>query len=258
MSDLKKSSDIPDLGKNSLVSGPDSNLIMEKDVEIEGNVFFDVKEGPVHIGSGVKVLPFSRIKGPVHIGKNSVILSAIIGEGTTLGDSVKVGGEVYKSIFAGYSNKAHRGYIGHSYVGEWVNIGAMTTNSDLKNTYGTVKVSIKGEMIDSGEIKVGSFIADDVKTSIGTYIYTGKKLGVASHLHGYVVEDVPSFTIYAKGMGYRLFEVSIESAIEAQRRMMERRGVQQTKEDIELLKEVFGKTQEERYKAGVIKGDFSF
>ncbi len=258
LSDIKKSFEMPDLGKNSLVSGPDSNLKIEKDVKIDGNVFFDVREGPVHIGSGVKVLPFSRIKGPVHIGKNSVILSAIIGEGTTLGDSIKVGGEVYKSIFASYSNKAHRGYMGHSYIGEWVNIGAMTTNSDLKNTYGTIKVNIKGEKIDSGEIKVGSFIADNVKTSIGTYIYTGKKLGVASHLHSYVVEDVPSFTIYAKGIGYRLFEASIESAIGAQRRMMERRGVQQTKEDITLLRKVFEKTQEERYKAGVIKGDFSF
>ncbi|MCP8323674.1 MAG: hypothetical protein L6N96_05815 [Candidatus Methylarchaceae archaeon HK02M2] len=253
-----KSSDILDISKNITVSGPDSNLIIHDSVEIYGNVFFDVKEGPIHVSSGAKILPFSSIKGPVHIGKNAIISSAIIGKGTTLGDYVKVGGEINKSIFAGYSNKAHRGYMGHTYVGEWVNIGAMTTNSDLKNTYGTVKVRIKEEMIDSGETKIGNFIADNVKTSIGTTIYTGKKLGVASHLHSYVVQDVPSFTIYAKGLGCRLFEVDIESAIETQRNMMKRRGVEQMKEDADLLRKLFEKTQEERYKAGVIKGNFSF
>ncbi|MCP8322416.1 MAG: hypothetical protein H3Z52_15980, partial [archaeon] len=197
------------------------------------------------------------IKGPSHIGKNSTILSAIIEE-TTIGDFVKIGGEVDRSIFSGYSNKAHEGFIGHSYVGEWVNLGAMTTNSDLKDTYGTVKMMIKGKRLDSERIKVGCFIADNVKTSIGTYIYTGKKMGVASQIHGYVPEDVPSFTIYAKSMGYRLFEVNVESAIKAQKRMKDRRGIEQTKEDADLLRKVFMMSKEERYKAGVIKGKFSF
>jgi len=248
---------VSDVGKNSVVLGPNSRLIVEEGVEIEGPVFFDTRDGPIHIGSKAKILPFSRIKGPSHIGKNSTILSAMIEE-TTIGDFVRIGGEVDRSIFSGYSNKAHEGFIGHSYVGEWVNIGAMTTNSDLKDTYGTVKMMIKGEKIDSGRIKVGCFIADNVKTSIGTYIYTGKKIGVASQIHGYVPDDVPSFTIYAKSMGYRLFEVDVESAIEAQKRMMERRGIEQTKEDADLLRKVFMMSKEERYKAGVIKGKFSF
>ena len=248
---------VSDVGKNSVVLGPNSRLIVEEGVEIEGPVFFDTRDGPIHIGSKAKILPFSRIKGPSHIGKNSTILSAMIEE-TTIGDFVRIGGEVDRSIFSGYSNKAHEGFIGHSYVGEWVNLGAMTTNSDLKDTYGTVKMMIKGEKIDSGRIKVGCFIADNVKTSIGTYIYTGKKIGVASQIHGYVPDDVPSFTIYAKSMGYRLFEVDVESAIEAQKRMMERRGIEQTKEDADLLRKVFMMSKEERYKAGVIKGKFSF
>lgn len=248
---------ISDIGKNRIISGPNSRLIIDESVEIEGPLFFDTRDGPIHIGSKAKILPFSRIKGPAHIGKNSTILSAIIEE-TTIGDFVKIGGEVDRSIFAGYSNKAHEGFIGHSYIGEWVNLGAMTTNSDLKDTYGTVKMTIKGERLDSGRIKVGSFIADNVKTSIGTYIYTGKKIGVASQIHGYVPEDVPSFTIYAKSMGYRLFEVNVKSAIEAQKRMMERRGIEQKKEDADLLRKVFMMSKEERYKAGVIKGEFSF
>jgi len=248
---------ISDVGKNSILLGPSSRLIMDERVEIEEPAFFDTRNGPIHIGSRAKILPFSRIKGPVHIGKESTILSAIIEE-TTIGDFAKIGGEVDNSIFAGYCNKAHEGFIGHSYVGEWVNLGAMTTNSDLKDTYGTIKMMIKGERLDSGRIKVGCFIADNVKTSIGTYVYTGKKIGVASQIHGYVTEDVPSFTIYAKSMGYRLFEVNIESAIEAQKRMMKRRGIEQTKEDADLLRKVFMMSKEERYKAGAIKGEFSF
>lgn len=246
-----------DIGKNSILVGPSSRLIADEGVEIEEPVFFDTEEGPIHIGSKAKIYPFTRIKGPTHIGKNSTISSAII-EKTTIGDYVKVGGEVNGSIFAGYSNKAHEGFIGHSYVGEWVNLGAMTTNSDLKDTYGTVKMMINGKRLDSGRTKVGCFIADNVKTSIGTFVYTGKKIGVASHIHGYVPEDVPDFTIYAKSMGYRLFEVSIESAIEAQKRMMERRGIEQTKEDADLLRKVFSMNKDERYRAGVIKGEFSF
>lgn len=253
-SNLKR---ISDLGENCIVLGPNSGLIVEEGVEIEGPVFFDTRNGPIHICSKAKILPFSRIKGPSYIGKDSIISSAIVEE-STIGDSVKIGGQVDRSIFAGYSNKAHEGFIGHSYIGEWVNIGAITTNSDLKNTYGTVKMMIRGERIDSGMIKVGSFIADNVKTSIGTFIYTGKRIGVASQVHGYVFEDVPSFTIYAKSMGYRLFEVNLESAIDTQKRMMERRGVEQTKEDVDLLRKVFEMSIEERYRAGVIKGDFSF
>ncbi|MEM3437814.1 MAG: putative sugar nucleotidyl transferase [Nitrososphaerales archaeon] len=257
---IKQTSNIKrnqDLAENSIVYGPNSRLILEEGVEIEGPVFFDTRGGPIYISSKAKILPFSRIKGPSYIGKNSIIYSAIIEE-STIGDFVKVGGHVNKSIFANYSNKAHEGFIGHSYVGEWVNIGANTTNSDLKNTYGTIKMMIKGERVDSGMIKIGSFIADNVKTSIGTFIYTGKRIGVASHIHGYVFEDVPSFTIYAKSMGYRLFEINLDSAIETQKRMMKRRGIEQTKEDIDLLRKVFEMSREERYKAGVIKGKFSF
>ncbi|MGQ9719167.1 MAG: putative sugar nucleotidyl transferase [Nitrososphaerales archaeon] len=253
---LSPSKITPDVGKNVMISGPKSGLILEEGIEIDGHAFFDTREGPIHVGSGSRILPFSRIKGPVYVGRNSAILSAMIGEGTTIGDFVKVGGEVDRTIFAGYSNKAHEGFIGHSYIGEWVNLGAMTTNSDLKDTYGTVKVSVRGERVDSERVKVGSFIADNVKTSIGAYVYTGKKVGVASHIHGYVLDDVPSFTIYSKSIGYRSFEVGIESAIESQRRMMGRRNVQQSKEDKDLLREVFRMTQEERYRMGVIKGNF--
>jgi glucose-1-phosphate thymidylyltransferase len=137
-----------------------------------------------------------------------------------------------------------------------VNIGAATTNSNLKNTYGTVKVMVKGKKVDTCLVKIGCFIGDYAKTSIGTQIYTGKKIGVASHVHGFVTEDVPSFTLWAKSLGAEPTELHLKSVIETQKRVFARRGIKQTSEDIELLKKLFRLTAQERRKARVVKGKF--
>jgi len=161
-----------------------------------------------------------------------------------------------ETIIQSYTNKYHTGFIGHSYIGEWVNIGAATTNSDLKNTYGTVQVVTKGKNVDTGQTKVGCFIGDHAKTSIGTQIYTGKKVGVASHVYGFVTNDVPSFTIWSECLRLKPVELYLQSAIETQKRVLSRRGVEQTKEEIELLKKLFKITVQERKKAGVVKKKF--
>jgi len=137
-----------------------------------------------------------------------------------------------------------------------VNIGAATTNSDLKNTYGTVQVLTRGRNLDTGLTRVGCFIGDHAKTSVGTQIYTGKKIGVASHVHGFVTRDVPSFTIWSESFGSKPVELYLQSAIETQKRVLSRRGVKQTREDVELLKRLFEITAQERKKAGVVKEKF--
>jgi len=167
-----------------------------------------------------------------------------------------VGGELEETVVQGFTNKYHTGYLGHAYVGEWVNIGAATTNSNLKNTYGTVHVEVGGKRMNTQHAKVGCFIGDHAKTSIGTQIYTGRRIGVASHVHGFVTEDVPSFTIWAKHLGARPVELRLESALQTQKRVLARRGVKQTREDVELLKKIFGMTAVERRRAGVVKGRF--
>jgi hypothetical protein len=169
-----------------------------------------------------------------------------------------VGGELEETIVQGYTNKYHLGFLGHAYVGEWVNLGAATTNSDLKNTYGNVQVMAGGKRVDTGSTKVGCFIGDHVKASIGTQIYTGKTLGVGSHVHGFVTDDVPSFTIWAKSLGAKPTELEFQSIIKTQERVLSRRGVKQTKEDVELLKNLFKLTAGERKKAGVAKRKFAF
>jgi UDP-N-acetylglucosamine diphosphorylase/glucosamine-1-phosphate N-acetyltransferase len=240
------------------VLGERSALRFEGDAIVDPTVTFDVKEGPILVGEGAEIQSFSRIEGPVYIGRRAQIRSARIGGGTTIGDHCRIGGEVESTIVDRYSNKAHTGFIGHSYVGEWVNIGAGTSNSDIKNTYGTVRMEIEGTRVDTANVKVGCFIADNAKTSIGSFVYTGRRIGVASQIHGYITEDVSSFTVYTKGFSGRNCELRLDSAVETQRRMMARRGVEQTEADRGLLAAVFEMTQYDRYRNGVLKSNVSF
>ncbi len=240
------------------VLGDPNMLRTAGDVKVEGPVVVDVRKGPVYVGRGCEIEGCTKIEGPAYIGDNCVIRGAYIRSGCYIGKvcRIGVGSELEKTIISGYTNKQHLGFIGHSYVGEWVNIGAGTNVSDLKNTYGIVKVSVRGAKVGTGLIKLGCFVGDHVKTSIGTQIYSGKKIGPFSHVHGFVYEDVPPFTIWAKSLGAEPTELALESAIETQKRMYERREVSQTKADVELVRRLFELTAEERAKSGVKRERF--
>lgn len=241
-----------------VVKGGMEGLIVEEGAVVEALSIIDVRQGPVFIGRGSVVEGGSRIVGPAYLGSNVVVKGAYIREGCVIGDHCRLGGggEVEASIMHGYVNKYHLGFLGHAYVGEWVNLAAATTNSDLKNTYGTVKVSTPSGRTDTGMLKLGCFIGDHVKTSIGTMIYTGVKIGVCSHVHGFVTRDVPSFTIWAESLGRRPVELRVESVIEAARRVKARRGVELSSDEVEVIKSVFEATAKERLEAGVVKGEF--
>jgi UDP-N-acetylglucosamine diphosphorylase/glucosamine-1-phosphate N-acetyltransferase len=238
------------------VYGDRKNVYVGKGSFVEAYVTLDARDGPIYIGEETVVHSGSRVSGPTYIGNKTIIATGLIREGSNIGHVCRVGGELEETIIQGYTNKYHTGFIGHAYIGEWVNMGAATTNSDLKNTYGNVQVMTRGRKVDTGQVKVGCFIGDYVKTSIGTHIYTGRKIGLASHLHGFITEDVPSFTILAKSLGAKPVELYLQSVIETQKRAMSRRGVKQTSEDIELLKRLFEITAKEREAAGVLKRKF--
>jgi len=240
------------------VYGDTRNLHIGRGSRVEAFALLDAREGPIFVGNDTTLHSGSRVTGPTSIGDKSIIASGLIREGCSIGPVCRVGGELEETIIQGYTNKYHTGFIGHAYIGEWVNLGAATTNSDLKNTYGTVKVQTEKKRVDTNSMKVGCFIGDHVKTSIGTQIYTGKKIGVASQVHGFVTEDVPSFTIWAGSLGAKNVELSLESAIETQKRAFSRRGIKQTKEDVKLLENLFKTTARERKEAGVHKGKFKF
>ncbi len=244
------------LDKQATIYGDASNLCLNERAFVEAYVALDVRNGPIYIGKETIVHAGSTITGPAYIGDKTIVASGLIREGCHIGNVCRVGGELDATILHGYTNKYHTGYIGHSCIGECVNIGAATTNSNLKDTYGTVKVTVRGRKVDTRCVKVGCFIGDHAKTSIGTQIYTGKKIGVASHVHGFVTEDVPSFTLSAKSLGAKPAELYLKSAIETQKRVFARRGIKQTEEDIELLKKLFRLTAKERRKARVVKRRF--
>ncbi|QDU38960.1 UDP-N-acetylglucosamine acyltransferase [Maioricimonas rarisocia] len=155
----------------------------------------DAESGPVWIGENVTINPHCYIEGPVVIESGTILQpGAKIREGTTLGPRCKVGGEIEASIVQGFSNKQHDGFLGHSYVGEWVNIAADCINSDLKNTYGMIRVPINGREVNSGEMFVGMVMGDYSKAGINVSFPTGAVVGFSSSvIRPLSPKFVPSF-----------------------------------------------------------------
>ncbi|MCB2201472.1 hypothetical protein KQH51_01925 [bacterium] len=221
----------PSFPKPNDVNLHDGAYLVEKDqiyladgVSVMPGAVIDATHGPVYIGANTRVESHASVYGPSYIGPNCVVVAGKI-SACSIGHTCRVGGEVEESIFHSYVNKYHAGFIGHSYIGSWVNFGAMTTNSDLKNNYSTIRCTVNGESIDTGSIKVGSFIGDHTKTGIGTLLNTGITIGICCNLFGgslIVDKEVPSFSW---GNSDKYDPYQIEKAIETVRRSMERRGV---------------------------------
>ncbi len=169
------------LEQPSALRGSAKDVFIARGAKVHPMVVIDAEHGPVYLDEGVEVHPFTRIEGPCYVGKKSILLGTKCREGNSIGPMCRVGGEVEESIIHGYSNKYHDGFLGHAYVGEWVNLGAMTTNSDLKNDYGSVEVILDGRTpIKTGSVKVGAAIGDHTKTSIGTLFNSGAYVGAMS------------------------------------------------------------------------------
>jgi UDP-N-acetylglucosamine diphosphorylase/glucosamine-1-phosphate N-acetyltransferase len=148
---------------------------------IEPGVVFDTRGGAVVVEDGVEVRGGARLEGPLWIGPHARILGGAIG-GTAIGPACVVRGEVAASVFLGFANKAHDGFVGHSVVGRWVNLGAGTITSDLKNTYGPVRLRVGATTIETGLVKLGSLIGDHAKTAIGTLLGTGTVIGTGANV----------------------------------------------------------------------------
>lgn len=237
--------------RNAHLINPDL-IYIGKGATVEAGVVLDASEGPIYIEEGVRIRPPTIVDGPSYIGRETTIDGAKIRGGCSIGPVCRIAGEIEESIIHGYTNKHHEGFIGHSYIGEWVNLGALTTTSDLKNTYGTVKVCINGKEIDTGKIKVGCFIGDHTKTGIGTLLDTGCVMGVAVNLFGggRAPKFIPSFSW---GGGDELEENRLDKVLEVARIVMERRGIQQTRAQRDLLKKVYQLTLKERKRAKVTR-----
>ncbi len=218
-----------------------ARLAISPQAEVEEFVAFDPSSGPIVVDEGARIESFSRISGPCYIGPKTIVRSALVRGGTTIGGDCRVGGEVDHSIIYPHTNKAHFGYVGHSIVGEWVNMGAGSTTSDLKNTYGTVRVQRPSGRIDTGLQKLGPIIGDMAKTSIGSMIHGGKSVGIFTHCGGLVDRDLPDFTSYdgSKGESFALLLPSVTRSL---KRMMERRGVKLTPSRKALIERLYAES----------------
>ena len=151
--------------------------------QVEPGVLFDAREGPIELGPGVEVRAGTRLGGPLYAGAGSRLLGGHISSFSG-GPRCRVRGEIDRVTMLGYSNKAHHGFLGHAYLGRWVNLGAATVNSDLKHTYGSIRVGPPGRRRDTGLVKFGCLIGDHVKTGLGTRLETGTVVGAGSSLFG--------------------------------------------------------------------------
>ncbi|MCK4427455.1 MAG: hypothetical protein KAW16_03115 [candidate division Zixibacteria bacterium] len=221
-------------------------VYLGKDCQIDGQVVLDARGGPIFVGDNVTIQPQTRVEGPCFLGEGSTLVGGKIREGTSIGPVCRIGGEVEQSIFLGYSNKYHEGFLGHSYIGEWVNLGALTTNSDLKNNYSPVKVIVEGELVESGLTKVGSFLGDHVKTGIGTLLGTGMVVGFATNIFGGGMIREKSIPSFCWGDTNKLEEYELDKAIKTAQIVMKRRNIKFSQEEKELFKKIFAMTKEER------------
>jgi UDP-N-acetylglucosamine diphosphorylase/glucosamine-1-phosphate N-acetyltransferase len=233
----------PPAGAGLVIHNPEQ-VYLHPQARLDGPLVLDARDGPIVIDAA-HIEPFSFIQGPAAIGAGSLIASARVRAETTIGPVCRIGGEVEASIVQGYSNKHHDGFLGHSYLGEWVNIGAMTTNSDLKNTYGTIRIWLDGfGQVDSGVLKLGCFLADHVKLGIGLHLNGGAVIGTGSNIFGihFAPKTIPPFT-----WGGEVFrEYRIDGMIDVARKVMGRRKVTLSPEQEQMLREVFAMTRGSR------------
>jgi len=231
-----------------VIQGQPGDVYIDPAASVDPFVVIDARPGPVWIEAGARVLPFTRIEGPALIGRDSQLFRAHVRTGTTIGPACRVGGEIEGSILHGYVNKYHDGFLGHAYVCPWVNLGALTTNSDLKNDYSPVRVPLNGELVDTGSTKVGCFIGDHTKAAIGSLFNTGTSVGVMSMLlpdGDLLPKHVPSFTWHRNGRLEAPSDV-LERGIAAARIATSRRDCALTPADERLLRHVFDASRAER------------
>lgn len=195
----------------------------ETGARIEPFVVLDANDGPILIRRGATVASFTRIVGPCYIGEESHVVGDAI-RACSIGEVCKVRGEISSSVMLGHSNKGHSGFVGSSYIGRWVNLGAGTTTSNLKNTYGAVQLQTPVGLRDTGLQFLGSLIGDHAKTGIGSMLTTGCVIGAGANIYGAGTSPkyVPPFA-WGDREPYDRFELG--KFIDVAERMMARRHV---------------------------------
>jgi UDP-N-acetylglucosamine diphosphorylase / glucose-1-phosphate thymidylyltransferase / UDP-N-acetylgalactosamine diphosphorylase / glucosamine-1-phosphate N-acetyltransferase / galactosamine-1-phosphate N-acetyltransferase len=222
----------------SVVLGDPTHLV-SLGANVEPGVVFDCRNGAVVLDQGAEVRSGTRLEGPVYVGPGTKILGGFI-RASVLGSECRVRGEIAASVFLGFANKSHDGFVGHSVIGPWVNLGAGTTTSNLKNTYGQVRLEVDGQRIDTGRLNVGSLIGDHAKTAIGTMLATGTVVSAGANVFGTPMPPkyVPPFAWGCSG-SERMTE---DGFLRIAERVMSRRNVTFSAERRESLRQTFARS----------------
>jgi UDP-N-acetylglucosamine diphosphorylase/glucosamine-1-phosphate N-acetyltransferase len=207
---------------------PDGSLVLGDPGEVacfgawvEPGVVFDVRQGAVVLEEGVQVRSGTRLEGPLFVGPGTQLLGGVLRH-SVIGPQCRVQGEVASSVFTGYANKSHDGFLGHSVVGQWANLGAGTITSNLKNTYGEVRLELPHGRIPTGRTNLGTLFGDHVKTAIGTLLSTGSVLGTGANVLGAPLPRwIPPFAWGAD----RASQLDAEGFVRIAKRVMPRRQI---------------------------------
>jgi UDP-N-acetylglucosamine diphosphorylase/glucosamine-1-phosphate N-acetyltransferase len=212
------------MAKTKAAKVGDHGIFVEEGAEIGPQVVLDASAGPILIRRGASVAPFTHLVGPLSVGRDSKILADRL-EASSIGDHCKVRGELSHTIILGHSNKGHAGFVGHSYLGRWVNLGALTTTSNLKNTYGPVQLWTPSGVRSTGQQFLGTLFGDHAKTGIGTMLSTGTVIGAGSSVFGSTIPPkvIPPFS-WGDRAPYDTYDVTKFLAVAE--RVMARRQVE--------------------------------
>lgn len=227
------------------IGGRPDRVQLVGDVDIEPGVVLDVSTGPIRFEDGVTVRALSRVQGPTFVGRGTTLLGGSY-TAVSIGPHCKIHGEIEETVVLGCSNKAHDGYIGHAYVGRWVNLGALTTNSDLKNNYGAIRLWTPRGDVDTGQIKIGCLLGDHVKTGIGVMLNTGTIVGAGCNLFG-AVQPPKYVAPFSWGSGADFVEYDMDKFLETAEAVMQRRNVVLSEGQSEVLRRAWAGS---RSKAG--------
>jgi UDP-N-acetylglucosamine diphosphorylase/glucosamine-1-phosphate N-acetyltransferase len=223
-----------------LLIGPTDQLFIEEGAQLLASTF-NTTDGPIYIGHRSTVMEGCQIRGPFALGDGATLkMGAKIYGATTIGPACKVGGEVSNSVFFGFSNKAHDGFVGNSIIGEWCNLGADTNTSNLKNNYSTVKLwdYTHSNYHDSGLTFCGLIMGDHSKSAINTQFNTGTTVGAHSNIFGsgFPPKAIPSF---AWGGAESMETFDFDKALEVARRVKARRSQKVDDKEVHLMRHIF-------------------
>jgi len=209
------------------------------------NGTLNATDGPIYIGKHAEIMENSAIRGPFALCDHSTVkMGAKIYTGTTIGPHSKVGGEISNSMILGYSNKGHDGFLGNSVVGEWCNLGADTNTSNLKNNYAEVKLwdFETSRFKNTGLQFCGLIMGDHSKCSINMMFNTGTVVGVSANIFGsgFPRNFIPSF-VWGGSQGTITYK--LKKVFEVAELVMQRRGLELTDVDQDILETIFEKTK---------------